>query len=82
MYRMPKENYWWKGMKGDVAEFVSKCLMCQQVKAKHKHPTGLLQSLPIPEWKWEHITMDFIVGLPKTQLGCDTVWVIVDRLMK
>ena len=65
-----------------MAEFVSKCLTCQQVKTKHKHPTGLLQSLSIPEWKWKHITMDFVVGLSKTQLGHDAVWVIVDRLTK
>ena len=69
-------------MKGDIAEFVSKCLTCQQIKAEHKHPAGLLQSLPIPEWKWEHITMDFVVGLPRTQQGNDAVWVIVDRLKK
>ena len=69
-------------MKGDIAEFVSKCLTCQQIKAEHKHPVGLLQSLPIPEWKWEHITMDFVVGLPRTQQGNDAVWVIVDRLKK
>ena len=69
-------------MKKDVAEYVSKCLTCQQVKAEHRHPAGLLQSLPIPEWKWEHITMDFVVGLPKTLQGNDAVWVIMDRLTK
>ena len=82
MYRTIKGNYWWKGMKGDIAKFVSQCLTCQQIKAEHKHPAGLLQSLPIPEWKWEHITMDFVVGLPRTQQGNDAVWVIVDRLIK
>ena len=51
----------------DIAEFVARCLVCQQVKAEHQHPAGILQPLPIPEWKWEHITMDFMVGLPKTQ---------------
>ena len=51
----------------DIADFVSKYLTCQQVKAEHKHPAGLLISLPIPEWKWEHITMNFIVGLSRTQ---------------
>ena len=56
--------------------------MYQQVKAEHKHPAGLLQTLSNPEWKWEYITMDFVVGLPKTQQGCDVVWVIVDGLMK
>ena len=69
-------------MKKDVAEYVSKCLTCQQVKTEHRHPAGLLQSLPIPEWKWEHITMDFVVGLPRTQQGNDAVWVIVERLTK
>ena len=50
-YHTHKEHYWWKGMKRDIAEFVSKCLTCQQVKAEHQKPTGLLQSLPIPQWK-------------------------------
>ncbi|WCJ39071.1 Transposon Tf2-6 polyprotein [Euphorbia peplus] len=82
MYRTLKENYWWHGMKKDVAEFVARCLVCQQVKAEHQSPSGLLQPLPIPEWKWEHITMDFVSSLPRTQRGHDSVWVIVDRLTK
>jgi hypothetical protein len=36
----------------------------------------------VPEWKWKEITMDFIVGLPRTQSGYDSIWVIVDRLTK
>ena len=51
MYQDLKDHYWWKEMKRDIAEYVSKCLTCQQVKAEHRHPAGLLQSLPIPEWK-------------------------------
>jgi hypothetical protein len=43
---------------------------------------GPLQSLPIPTWKWEDISMDFIVGLPRTTKGYDSIWVIVDRLTK
>ena len=69
-------------MKADVARFVSKCLNCQQVKIEHQRPGGLLQPLPIAEWKWEHVTMDFVTGLPRSQRGHDAVWVIVDRLTK
>ena len=47
MYQYLKQNYWWKGMKRDVIEYVSKCLTCQQVKAEHQVPTGLLNPLPI-----------------------------------
>ena len=50
-YRTLKEYYWWSGMKREVAEYVSKCLVCQQVKAERQKPFGLLQPLPIPEWK-------------------------------
>jgi hypothetical protein len=58
------------------------CDTCQRVKAEHQRPAGLLQPLKIPEWKWEEIGMDFIVGLPRTQDGYDSIWVIVDRLAK
>ena len=69
-------------MKGDVAKFVSKCLTCQKVKAEHQRPAGELQPIEVPEWKWEQITMDFVVGLPKTVEGYDAIWVVVDRLTK
>ena len=82
MYQDLKKVYWWPGMKKDVAEFVQKCLTCQQVKAEHQKPAGMLQPLEIPQWKWEQITMDFVSGLPKTTTGHDSVWVIVDRLTK
>src|SRR5262249_34145160 len=82
MYHDVKSMYWWPGMKKDVDQFVSTCLTCQQVKFEHQKPTGLLQELPLPEWKWERITMDFVVGLPKTPKGHDSIWVVVDRLTK
>ena len=63
MYQTIKENYWWSGMKKDIVDFISKCLMCQQVKAEYQKPVETLQPLPIPEWKWEHITINFVVGL-------------------
>ena len=64
MYHTLREHSWWRGMKKDVAEFVSRCLICQQIKAEHQRLVGLLQSLPISQWKSERITMDFVVGLP------------------
>ena len=82
MYKDLRQNYWWLGMKRDIAQFVAQCLVCQQVKTEHQRPTGTLQPLSIPEWKWEHITMDFVTGLPRTLGGNNTIWVIVDRLTK
>ena len=82
MYHDLKRQYWWQGMKRDISQFVSKCLTCQQVKVEHQKPAGLLQPLPIAEWKWDHVTMDFVTGLPRTPQSKDSVWVIVDRLTK
>ena len=82
MYRDMKQTYYWEGMKRDVGQFISKCMNCQLVKAEQKRPSGLLQPLEIPEWKWEQVSMDFIDGLPRTRLGHDSIWVIVDRLTK
>src|SRR5262249_47501986 len=82
MYYDIKAVYWWFGMKRDVAEFVAAYLTCQQIKFEHQRPTRLLQELPLLEWKWGHITMDFVVGLSKTPKGYDSIWVIVERLTK
>ncbi|KAI3770813.1 hypothetical protein L6452_01957 [Arctium lappa] len=78
MYRDLKLHYWWPVMKLDVARYVERCVTCSQIKAEHQRPYGCLQSLEIPEWKWEHITMDFVTKFPKTLRGHDTIWVIVD----
>ncbi|WVZ70780.1 hypothetical protein U9M48_019420 [Paspalum notatum var. saurae] len=82
MYQDLKQKFWWYGMKREVAEYVALCDVCQRLKAEHQKPAGLLQPLKIPEWKWEEIGMDFIVGLPRTQSGFDSIWVVVDRLTK
>jgi hypothetical protein len=82
MYHDLKAIYWWYGMKRDVAEYVALCDTCQRFKAEQQRPAGLLQPLQVPEWKWEEIAMVFIVGLPRTQSGYDSIWVIMDRLTK
>jgi hypothetical protein len=69
-------------MKIEIARYVAKCDVCQRVKAVHLMSAVPLQSLPISEGKWEDISMDFIVGLPKTSKGYDSIWVIVDHFTK
>lgn len=59
-----------------------KCITCQQVKAEHQRPVSKLQPLQVSEWKWVHIKMDFVVGLPRSQAGYDAIWIVVDRLTK
>ncbi|KAD5960562.1 hypothetical protein E3N88_12034 [Mikania micrantha] len=82
MYHDLKTTYWWPNMKAEIATYVSKCLTCSKVKVEYQKPSGLLQQPEIPMWKWEQISMDFITKLSKTASGCDTIWVIVDRLTK
>ncbi|KAM2854339.1 hypothetical protein FF1_024798 [Malus domestica] len=82
MYHTIRPFYYWPGMKREIAEYVSRCIVCQQVKAERKKPFGRMQPLPVPQWKWENIIMDFVYKLPHTQNGFDGVWVIVDRLTK
>ena len=73
MYQYLKMTFWWSGMKRDVSGFVTKCLVFQRVKAEHQVPSGLLQPIKILEWKWDRITMDFLVGLPLTRRKYDLV---------
>ncbi|GJY27137.1 putative reverse transcriptase domain-containing protein [Tanacetum coccineum] len=82
MYQDLKRLYWWPNMKAEIATYVSKCLTCLKVKAEYQDPSGLLVQPEIPQWKLEKITMDFIMKLPKTSSGYDTIWVIFDRLTK
>lgn len=74
MYQDLRQLYWGDGMKKDIANYVTRCLTCQQVKSKHQQPAGFMQQLEIPEWKWERITMDFVSGLPRTPKAYDSIW--------
>jgi hypothetical protein len=77
-----KSHYFWPGFKREIIEYISICMECHKVKVEHRHPAGLLQPLPIPEWKWEVMTMDFITGFPKTSKQHDSIMVVVDKLTK
>jgi hypothetical protein len=68
-------------MRKEIAAYVARCDTCCRVKVMHMK-AGLLQPLSIPDWKWEEISMDFIVGLPPTIKNHNSIWVIVDRLTK
>ena len=81
MYHDLRCWYYWSGMKRHVGDFFRRCLTCQQVKVEHQKPAGLLRPLEVAEWKWEHVTMDFLTHLPRTAQRHNAVWVIVDRLM-
>jgi hypothetical protein len=77
-----KPLFFWKGLKANIVNYVARCLKCQQVKAEHRHPVGLLQPHAILESKWEVILMDFIVGLPLMTRRHDSIYIVVDTLTK
>jgi hypothetical protein len=77
-----RSQFFWSGMKKDVLDYVAICMECQKVKDEHRHPTSLLQPLPIPENKWEVITIDFITKFPRTTRQHDSIMVVVDKLTK
>nr|GEZ20162.1 putative reverse transcriptase domain-containing protein [Tanacetum cinerariifolium] len=72
----------WPNVKADIATHVSRCLACATVKAESQRPSGLLEQPEIPHWKWDNITIDFVTKLPRSSQGCNTIWMIVDRLTK
>jgi len=82
MYRDLRQYFWWNNIKNEVAEYVGKCLTYQKVKGEHQHPVGKLRPLETPTWKWNSISMDFVMGLPLSVSKKNAIWVIVDRLTK
>ena len=62
MYQDLRKLFWWSGMKKDIVEFVYSCLIFQKSKIEHQKPSGLMEPLFVPEWKWDGISMDFVTG--------------------
>jgi hypothetical protein len=74
-------SYYWQGMISEVKFFVNKCIIFQYVKGR-QHNTGLYQPFPISKRPWDAINMDFVLGLPRTHRGSDSIFVVVDRFSK
>jgi hypothetical protein len=82
MYADMRQRFFWVAMKHDVVHFITKCLECRQVKSDHYHLVGLLQPHDVPMFKWEVISMDFVVGFLLTSHRHNAILVIVDKLTK
>jgi hypothetical protein len=78
MYHDLRQQFWWTRRKRETARYVAEYYTCREFKADYMKPGGLLQPLSIPDWKWDDISIDFIVGLPLTARKFDSIWVIVD----
>jgi hypothetical protein len=81
MFTQLSNSYYWPGMRIEVIKLVKRCRIYQHAKGKRQN-TGLYQPLPIPERPWDAISMDFVLGLPRTQRGFDSIFLVVDRFSK
>ncbi|OMO52725.1 Integrase, catalytic core [Corchorus capsularis] len=80
-YDILHEHFFWPKMRHDVGKYVASCIVCLQAKSTSK-PHGLYTPLPIPHEPWTHISMDFVLGLPRSRRGKDSIFVVVDRFSK
>jgi len=78
---MLREHYYWPGMEKDVQDIIRRCSTCQ-IANSHSLPQGLYTPLLIPTLPWVDVSMDFILGLPKTRRNKDSIFVVVDRFSK
>ena len=79
--KLVKRQFYWRGMKDEIARYIRNCYICQRSKAPRDQYNGLLQALPVPEQRWQDISIDFITGLPVSE-GFNAICAIVDRLSK
>jgi hypothetical protein len=77
-----RRQFWWQGITEDVKDYVFSCQKCQEMKTRHQQTGGLLQPLPIPRGKWQDVSVDFIMELPKTDRGINAIMTVVDRATK
>ncbi|KAJ9517116.1 hypothetical protein QJQ45_009020 [Haematococcus lacustris] len=81
-YKAVSDRFWWPGMHSYVVDYVRRCHVCQRNKSSTQKPAGLMVPLQMPKAPWDSVSMDFVVKLPKTAAGHDSILVIVDRLTK
>jgi hypothetical protein len=77
-YAQFNSSYYWPGMRSDVKKYVERCRICQYAKGK-KQNMGLYQPLPIPDMPWDAVSMEFVLGFPRTHRGNYSIFVVVER---
>jgi hypothetical protein len=75
------EHFYWPKMKKNVRRICDKCITCRKAKSRTQ-PHGLYIPLPIPKKPWVDISMDFVLGLPRSKRGRDSIFIVVDRFSK
>lgn len=81
IYELLSDHFYWSRIRRHVERFAQRCTTCHKAKSK-LNPHGLYTPLPTPSVPWEDISMDFVLGLPRTKRGRDSIFVVVDRFSK